>query len=109
MNLLEAGRIAGVLGTALTFFVGGTSVVLGLVDSSPEQSGISLIVRGFVLVGLSLVAGYGASQGIRRPSYAAILYVAVAVLGSIVAFRSFFIADVVLLIAAAISYSSRDK
>ena len=109
MNLREAGRIAGVLGTALTFFVGGISVVLGLVDSSPEQSGNTLIVRGLMLIGLSVVAGYGASQAIRRPSYASIQFVSVAVLGSIVAFRSFFVAAVVLLVAAAISYSGRDK
>lgn len=109
MSLREAGRIAGVLGTALTFFVGGISVLLGLVDTSPEQSGSALIVRGLVLIGLSIAAGYSASQAIRRPSYASIQYVLVAVLGSIVAFRSFFAAAVVLAAAAAASYSSRDK
>ncbi|MBN4064571.1 hypothetical protein JYU04_02425 [Dehalococcoides mccartyi] len=109
MSLRGIGRVAGILGATLTFFVGLISVVLGLVDSTTEQSGNSLIVRGIMLVGLSMVAGYGASLSSRRPGQAAVLFIGVAVLGSVVAFRSFWIAAAVLAVAAFINYSSKDR
>ncbi len=107
MNMREIGRVAGILGAALTFFVGAISIVLGVESSSPDQSGGSLIVRGAILIGLSAVAGFGASLLTRRPQQAAVYLIGVAILGSIVAFRSFWIAAVVLLVAAFVSYSNR--
>ena len=109
MKFREIGRIAGILGATLTFFVGIISTVLGLMSSSPEQDGGSLVVRGVVVVGLSAVAGYGVSLSGRRPQVASIYLVAVAVIGSAVAFRSFWIAAAALLIASAIIYSGREK
>jgi len=109
LNLRETGRIAGILGTALTFFVGAISVVLGLFSSSPEQSGDSLVVRGLILVGLSAVAGYGTSLRIRKPDQATLHLVMVAVLGSVTAFRSFWIATIALFIAAFAIYSSKNR
>jgi hypothetical protein len=50
MNLREVGRIAGILGAALTFFVGIISVVLGLVSTTPDQGGGSLVVRGLIVL-----------------------------------------------------------
>jgi len=108
MNVRGFGRVAGILGSALTFFVGIISVVLGLLDSSSEQSGNSLIVRGLLLVGLSVVAGFGVSLSSRRADRAAAIFVLVAVLGSFVAFRSFWIAAAVLVVAAVVTLSGRD-
>jgi hypothetical protein len=108
MNVQGFGRVAGILGSALTFFVGIISVVLGLIDSSTEQSGNSLIVRGLMLIGLSVVAGYGASLSSRLPGRAAAIFILVAVLGSVLATRSFLIAAAVLVVAAVVSYSARD-
>jgi hypothetical protein len=107
MNVREAGRIAGILGAALTFFVGLISVVLGLASSTAEQSGDSLVVRGLILMGLSLVAGYGASLSDRKPELSSILLVLIAVLGSVVAYRSFWIAAGVLIVASVLIYSNR--
>jgi hypothetical protein len=108
MNLRDIGRVIGILGAVLTFFVGIISVVLGLTSSSPEQSGGSLIVRGLILIGLSVVAGYGVSFSSRRPVVTSIYLVTVAVLGTVTAFRSFWMAAAALLIAAVIFYSSRE-
>ena len=107
VNLREVGRIAAILGASLTFIVGTISVVLGVVNSSPEQPGGSLIVRGLVLVGLSVVAGYASSISIRKPEAASIQLVMVAVVGSVAAFRSFWIGAAVLIVSAVIVYSSR--
>ena len=107
VNLREVGRIAAILGASLTFIVGTISVVLGVVNSSPEQTGGSLIVRGLVLVGLSVVAGYASSISIRKPEAASIQLVMVAVVGSVAAFRSFWIGAAVLIVSAVIVYSSR--
>jgi hypothetical protein len=107
MNVREAGRIGGILGAALTFFVGLISVVLGLASSTAEQSGDSLIVRGLMLMGLSVVAGYGASLSDRKPALSSILLVLVAVLGSVVAYRSFWVAAGVLIAASVLIYSNR--
>jgi hypothetical protein len=109
VNLRQAGRIAAILGTALTFIVGAISVILGIVNSSPEQTGGSLIVRGLVLVGLSVVAGYSSSISVRKPEAASIQLVMVAVLGSVAAFRTFWISATVLILAAVIVYSSRES
>ncbi len=109
MNRQEVGRVAGILGAALTFFVGVVSVVLGTASSSPDQDGSSLIVRGSMLIGLSAVAGYGASLSYRKPGQATIHLVTVAVLGSAVAFRSFWLAATALVIAAFIIYSTREQ
>jgi hypothetical protein len=109
VNLRQAGRIAAILGTALTFIVGAISVILGIVNSSPEQTGGSLIVRGLVLVGLSVVAGYSSSISVRKPEAASIQLVMVAVLGSVAAFRTFWISAAVLILAAVIVYSSRES
>jgi hypothetical protein len=107
MNMREIGRVAGILGAALTFFVGIINIVLGLDSSSPDQGGGSLIVRGAMLIGLSGMAGYAASIASRRPQQATLHFTVVAILGSIVALRSFWIAAVVLLIAAFVIYSNR--
>jgi len=107
MNLREIGRVAAVLGVALTFFVGAISIVLGLGSSSPDQGGGSLVVRGALLIGLSAIAGYGTSRIQRHPQQAALYLTVVAVLGSVVALRSFWIAAVVLLVAAFVTYSNR--
>ena len=109
VNLRQAGRIAAILGTALTFIVGAISVILGIVNSSPEQTGGSLIVRGLVLVGLSVVAGYSSSISVRKPEASSIQLVMVAVLGSVAAFRTFWISAAVLILAAVIVYSSRES
>ncbi|MBT4340925.1 MAG: hypothetical protein HOD62_02490 [Chloroflexi bacterium] len=109
VNLRESGRIAAILGTALTFIVGAISVILGIVNSSPEQTGGSLIVRGLVLVGLSVVAGYSSSISVRKPEASSIQLVMVAVLGSVAAFRTFWISAAVLILAAVIVYSSRES
>ena len=109
MKLRKVGRVAALLGTALTFLVGTISIVLGVVNSSPDQGGGSLVVRGLVLVALSLVAGYAASISIRKPKIASIRLVMVTVLGSVVAFRSFWIAAAVLIVSAAIVYLSREN
>lgn len=107
VNIREWGRVAGILAATLTFFVGIISVVLGLGSSSPDQSGGSLVVRGLILVGLSVAAGYAASIANRKPQQAAFHFMVIAVLGSIVAFSSFRIAAVALIVAAVVTYSSR--
>lgn len=109
MNIREFRRVVGTLGVVLTFFVGIISTVLGITSSSPDQSGGSLVVRGLILVGLSIVAGYGISFGGRRPVVTSIYLTTVAVAGSVTALRSFWMAAAVLLIAAAFYYTSRDK
>jgi hypothetical protein len=109
VKLRKVGRVAAILGTALTFLVGTISIVLGVVNSSPDQGGGSLVVRGLVLVALSLVAGYAASISIRKPKIASIQLVMVTVLGSVVAFRSFWIAACVLIVSAAIVYLGREN
>jgi hypothetical protein len=108
MKMREAGRVASILGAVLTFFVGFISVVLGTLSSTPEQSGWSLVVRGLVLMLLSAFAGYGASISNRRPDRAVLYLVGVAVLGSIAAFRSFWVAAAVLIVAGLMVYSSKD-
>jgi hypothetical protein len=85
------------------------SIILGVVNSSPDQGGGSLVVRGLVLLVLSVVAGYAASISIRKPEIASIQLVMVAVLGSVAAFRSFWIAAGVLIVSAAIVYASRES
>ena len=107
MNRSQVGRVAGYLGAALTFVVGFISVLLGVVNSSDEQSGNTLIVRGVILILLSAVAGYGASFSARRPGQTALLFLAIAALGSFVAFRSFWIAAAVLIVAALIVAGGR--
>ena len=109
MKLIEVGRAAATLGAALTFLVGTISIVLGVVNSSPDQGGGSLVVRGLVFVALSLAAGYAASIISRKPQMASIQLVMVAVLGSVVAFRSFWIAAGVLITSAVIVYLSRES
>ena len=109
MKLRELGRVTAILGATLTFLVGAVSIVLGVVNSSPDQGGGSLVIRGLVLVALSVVAGYAASISIRKPEMASIQLVVVAVLGSVAAFRSFWIAAGVLVVSAAIVYSSRES
>jgi len=109
MNQREIGRVAAILGAALTFFVGAISVVSGLTSSSSDQSGDSLVVRGLVLVALSAIAGHGAFLSLRKPDQAVLQLVMVAVLGSVAAFRSFWIAAAVLIIAAAVIYSNRER
>jgi len=39
MKLREVGRVAAILGATLTFLVGAVSIVLGVVNSSPDQGG----------------------------------------------------------------------
>jgi hypothetical protein len=109
MNFRETGRVAAILGAALTFIVGATSIVLGVMNSSPEQSGGSLVVRGLVLVALAVVAGYASSISIRKPEVASIQLMMVAVLGSVAAFRSFWIGAAVLIVSAVIVYLSRES
>jgi hypothetical protein len=109
MNFREVGRIAGILGAALAFFVGIISVVLGLASTTPDQGGGSLVIRGLVVIGLSVVAGHGASLSFKRPGRAAVELIAVAVLGSFVAFRSFWLAAAVLVVAAVLIYSERER
>jgi hypothetical protein len=109
MNLRGVGRIAGILGAALTFFVGIISVVLGLVSTTPDQGGGSLVVRGLIVVGLSVVAGHGASLSSKKPGRATVQLIAVAVLGSFVAFRSFWLAAAVLIVASVLIYTERER
>jgi hypothetical protein len=109
MKLRDIGRVMGLLGAVLTFFVGIVSVVLGLASSSPEQSGGSLVVRGLILLVLAAVASYGVSFGSRRPVVTSIYLVTVALLGTVTAFRSFWMAAAALVIAAVIYYSNRES
>ncbi len=108
MPAREFGRIAAILGAALTFFVGIISVVLGLVSTTDEQSGNTLIVRGLIVVGLSVVAGYGAYLTTRRSGRAVLVLLAVAGLGSAVVFRSFLPAAAVLIFAAVVILGSQE-
>ncbi|HIF72345.1 MAG TPA: hypothetical protein EYQ61_07320 [Dehalococcoidia bacterium] len=109
MNLREVGRIAGILGAALAFFVGIISVVLGLTSTTSDQGGGSLVVRGLIVIGLSVIAGHGASLSFKKPERAAVELLAVAVLGSIVTYRSFLLAAVVLVVAAVLVYTERER
>ena len=109
MPAREFGRIAAILGAVLTFFVGIISVVLGLVSTTDEQSGNTLIVRGLIVVGLSVVAGYGAYLTTRRSGRAVLVLVAVAGLGSAVVFRSFLPAAAVLIFAAVVILGSQEE
>jgi hypothetical protein len=109
MSLREVGRIAGILGAALTFIVGVISIVLGLSSSTPDQGGGSLVFRGLMLIGLSAAAGGGVYMVVRKPGRATLLFLVVAVLGSFVAFRSFWLAGAVLVIAAVLSALARDR
>ena len=109
MRANEVGRVAAILGSALTFFVGIISVVLGVASSTTEQSGNTLIVRGVIVVGLSFIAGYGASLTTGRPGRAALVLIAVAVLGGAVVFRSFLPAAAVLLFAAVLILAGRNE
>ena len=109
MRAREVGRIAAILGAALTFFVGIISVVLGLVSSTDEQSGNTLIVRGLIVMALSFVAGYGAYLTTRRSGRAALVLIAVAVLGGSVVFRSFLPAAAVLIFAAIVVLGSSEE
>ena len=109
MKRREIGRVGAILGSALTFLVGTISIILGVVNSSPDQGGGSLVVRGLMFVALALAAGYAASIIIRKPQIASIQLVMVAVLGSIVAFRSFWIVAGALIASAVIVYSSRES
>ena len=109
MKSRELGRVVGTLGAALVFFTGCISIILGLVDSSPEQSGNALVSRGLILVGLSCVAGYGASVSFNRPGLASLVFVGTSAIGCIVAFRSFAIAGFVLVVASTITYFNRYK
>ncbi len=109
MNLREVGRIVGILGAALTFFVGAISVVLGLVSTTPDQSGGSLVVRGLIVVGLAAVAGHAALLSFKKPERATVQLIVVAVVGSIVAFRSFWLAAGVMVVAAVLIYTERER
>ncbi|MQG88667.1 MAG: hypothetical protein FI699_07345 [SAR202 cluster bacterium] len=109
MKSRDLGRFVGILGAALVFFSGCVSIILGLVDSTPEQSGNALVSRGLILVSLSCVAGYGARVSFNRPSFASVVFIGTSAVGCIVAFRSFAIAGFLLLIASAITYSNRYK
>jgi chromate transport protein ChrA len=103
------GRIAGILGAVLALLVGSINIVLGVTGSSPEQSGNSLVVRGALMVVISIVAGGAVQLSYRKAGLASSILVLAIVLGFAVAFRNFWFPGVVLLVSATFIYHGRSS
>jgi hypothetical protein len=105
----DIGRIAGILGAVLALLIGIISIVLGVTSSTPEQSGNSLIVRGVLMMAISVFAGGAVQLSHRKAGLASWILVLAIVLGSVVAFRNFWVPGVVLLVSATFIYHGRSS